>query len=273
LNILGTRMEASVLFPRTGVLQHKYSCSPCSSIADDQKTKALFNKRTTVGCSDSSTCGSVAKPLWHLVCQVGWLGVSLEAVLLLLHIVVPMITLWPHSLRLKVAVVQQQLHLLCAPMWVHSHSWVRAPAAAQPWRNEQALPVERLCKFYRLDDMSESVPIYITQGFYTVNQTCLPCSLFSLVSRNRSGTAKPRWVLNGLRFSAAISARRWWVIVSIYVLSSPMWCHIFGFGYLILYLRLFKAPLFFHLRVFASLLSGFLLFFMPERIGLRQVVR
>jgi hypothetical protein len=43
-------------------------------------------------------------------------------VLLLLHIVVPMMMLWPHSLRLKVAVVQQQLHLLCAPMWVHSHS-------------------------------------------------------------------------------------------------------------------------------------------------------
>jgi hypothetical protein len=39
----------------------------------------------------------------------------------------------------------------------------------------------------------------------------------------------------------------------------------FGFGYLVLYLRLFKAPLFFflfHLRVYASLLSGFLVPFL-----------
>jgi hypothetical protein len=37
-----------------------------------------------------------------------------------------------------------------------------------------------------------------------------------------------------------------------------------GFGYLVLYLRLFKAHLFsflIHLRVFASLLSGVLLLF------------
>jgi hypothetical protein len=56
-----------------------------------------------------------------------------------------------------------------------------------------------------------------------------------------------------------------------------MWRHILGFDYLVLYLRLFKAPLIlflFYLRVFASLLSEFLLsFFMSERIGLRQYVR
>jgi hypothetical protein len=68
-----------------------------------------------------------------------------------------------------VAAVQQQLHLLRAPMQVHSHRRVRAPATAQPQRNEQALSVERLCKFYPSGDMSGSVPVYVTQGFHTVN--------------------------------------------------------------------------------------------------------
>jgi hypothetical protein len=68
-----------------------------------------------------------------------------------------------------VAAVQQQLHLLRAPMRVHSHRRVRAPAAAQPQRNEQALSAERLCKFYPSGDMSGSVPVYVTQGFHTVN--------------------------------------------------------------------------------------------------------
>jgi hypothetical protein len=33
--------------------------------------------------------------------------------LLLLQVIVPAMTLWLHNLRLEVAVVQQQLHLLC----------------------------------------------------------------------------------------------------------------------------------------------------------------
>jgi hypothetical protein len=74
-----------------------------------------------------------------------------------------------HSLRLEVAAVQHKLHLLRAPMRVHSHRRVRAPAATQPRRNEQALPVERLCKFYPSGDMSGSIPVYVTQGFHTVN--------------------------------------------------------------------------------------------------------
>jgi hypothetical protein len=151
----------------------------------------------------------------------------------------------PHSLRLKVDAVQQQLHLLRTPMRVHSHMWVRAPTVAQPRRNEQALPVERLRKFYPSGDMSGSIPVYITRGFHRVNRACLPCSPVSIVSRNRSGWAKPRWGLNELRFSAAISARWRWVVVYIYGLSSPMWRHVLGFGYLVLYLRLFKAPLLF----------------------------
>jgi hypothetical protein len=50
----------------------------------------------------------------------GGLGVSLEAGLLLLQVIIPAMTLWLHSLRLEVATVQQQLHLLRAPMRVHS---------------------------------------------------------------------------------------------------------------------------------------------------------
>jgi hypothetical protein len=76
-----------------------------SSIANDQETKALLNKRTTADCSYSGTGGSVIKPLRHLVRQEGGLGVSLEAMLLLLYVVVPARTLQLHSLRLKVAAI------------------------------------------------------------------------------------------------------------------------------------------------------------------------
>jgi hypothetical protein len=63
----------------------------------------------------------------------------------------------------------------------------------------------------------------------------------------------------------AISAHQRWVIVFIYDLSFPMWRHVLGFGYLILYLRLFKTLMFyflFHLWVFVSLFSGLLLPFL-----------
>jgi hypothetical protein len=97
-----------------------------------------------------------------------------------------------HSLRLEVAAVQLELHLLRATMRVHSHRRVHAPVAAQPRQNEQALPVERLCKFYPSGDMSGSVLIYVAQGFHTFNQAFLPCSPVSIVSRNRPGAAKSR---------------------------------------------------------------------------------
>jgi hypothetical protein len=70
-----------------------------------------------------------------------------------------------HSLRLEVAVVRQQLQLLRTPMRVHSHRRVRAPAAAQLRRNEQALSVQRLCKFYPLGNMSRSVPYMLSKVF------------------------------------------------------------------------------------------------------------
>jgi hypothetical protein len=112
----------------------------------------------------------------------GGLGVSLEVVLLLLYVVISVMMLRPHSLRLEVTAVQQQFHLLRALMRVHFHRRVRAPVAAQPRQNKQALPVERLCKFYPSGDMSGSVPVYIIQGFHTVNRACLPCPPVSLVS-------------------------------------------------------------------------------------------
>jgi hypothetical protein len=223
----------------------KSLCPPCSSIASNQDTKAPSNKRTTAGSSRSSSDGSVIKPLRHLARQEGAARCCSGSDASTTRSHVPMMMWWLHSLRLEVAAVQQQLHLLLTPKRVHSHRRVRAPTAAQPRRNEQALPVEHLGKVCPSGDMSRSVPIYVTQYFHTVNRACLPCSPVSIVSRNRSGAAKPPWGLNGLRSSAAISTRRPWVIVSIYGLSSPMCRHVLGLGYLVLYLRLFKAPLFF----------------------------
>jgi hypothetical protein len=61
--------------------------------------------------------------------------------------------------------------------------------------------------------------------------------------------------------------------LSVYDLSSPMCCHILGFGYPVLYLHLVKSSLFSHLQVLSCFLVSFLPFFMPEKIGLRQAVR
>jgi hypothetical protein len=59
-----------------------------------------------------------------------------------------------YSLRLKVATVQQQFHLLHTSL-LRAHSLKRlcAPACGQQRWNEQALPAEQLCKFYYLGDM------------------------------------------------------------------------------------------------------------------------
>jgi hypothetical protein len=45
--------------------------------------------------------------------QVGGLGVSRETMLLLLQVIAPVMTLRLHNLRLEVATILQQLHLLC----------------------------------------------------------------------------------------------------------------------------------------------------------------
>jgi hypothetical protein len=63
-------------------------------------------------------------------------------------------TLQPHSLRLEVAAVQQQFHLLRTfPLRVRSRRWLRALAHAQPRRNEQPLLAKNFCKFYPFGDM------------------------------------------------------------------------------------------------------------------------
>jgi hypothetical protein len=49
----------------------KFSCSLRSSIADDQETKTLSNKRSTGGCSCSNTVKNVVKSLRYLTRQVG----------------------------------------------------------------------------------------------------------------------------------------------------------------------------------------------------------
>jgi hypothetical protein len=77
-------------------------------------------------------------------------------------------------------------------MWVQSHMRVRAPAAAQSRWNIQALPVDRLYKFWSLGDMSVSGHVYVTQDFHTVNQSCLICSPVSIMIRNRFEVAKLR---------------------------------------------------------------------------------
>jgi hypothetical protein len=82
------------------------------------------------------------------------LYISLEAVFLLLQGVIPVMTLWPHSLRLEVTAVQQQFYLLRAsPLQVHSRSQLCAPTRAQPQWNKQAISAEHLYKFYLSGDM------------------------------------------------------------------------------------------------------------------------
>jgi hypothetical protein len=78
----------------------------------------------------------------------------MRAVLLLLQVIIPTMTLRPHILRLEVVVVQQRFHLLRAsPLRVHSCRQLCAPTHVQLRWNEQALSVEYLYKFYHSGDM------------------------------------------------------------------------------------------------------------------------
>jgi hypothetical protein len=73
------------------------------------------------GLLRNSAGGSVIKPLRLMAHQEGGHWFSLETVFLLLHVVIPVMMLRPHSLRLEVATVHQQFHLLRAPpLWIHS---------------------------------------------------------------------------------------------------------------------------------------------------------
>jgi hypothetical protein len=84
-------------------------------LEDESRLKA-FSTKNHSGLLLSGSGVSVAKPLQYLARKVGGLGVSLKAILLLLQVII-LVMMWQlHSLRLEVAVVQQQLHLLLAPM-------------------------------------------------------------------------------------------------------------------------------------------------------------
>jgi hypothetical protein len=98
-------------------------------------------------------------------------------------------TLQPHSLRLEVAAVQQQFHLLRAsPLWVCSDKRLRAPTRAQLQWNEQALLVEHLCKFYPSCDMF-GIHYCYTRLLYSQSGT--PPMFSDLVFKNWSREAKP----------------------------------------------------------------------------------
>jgi hypothetical protein len=166
----------------------KFLCPLHSSIASDQATKALSNKRTTANCSCSSTDGSVIKSLRYLARKEGGLDVSLKAMLLLLHVIVPTMALQPHSLRLEVAAVQQQLRLLC---------WFTPTGE---FMLQQLLNRDGM---YKLSQLSVSVcfalrvtclylfPYMLPKVFIqSIGHVSLVLQL--AVSRNRYGAAKPR---------------------------------------------------------------------------------
>jgi hypothetical protein len=130
-----------------------YYAPACSSIASDQETKALSNKRTTLGCSCSSTGGSVIKPLRHLARQIGGLGISLEAMLLLLKVIIPAMML--------------QFYLLCG--FTPTGDFVLRQLLNHDITNKLS-QLSVFVSFTLRVTCLGSVLIYVTQGFHTVNQ-------------------------------------------------------------------------------------------------------
>jgi hypothetical protein len=129
-----------------------------------------------------------------------------------------MMTLQLHSLMLEVAAVQQQLHLLCG---------FNPTSESVLW---QLLNRGGMNNLFQLSvSVSFTLRVICLHPFpYMLSKVSIQSIrhashvLRLAVSRNRSGAAKPRLGLNGLCFSAAVSAHLRWVIVSIYGLSSPM---------------------------------------------------
>jgi hypothetical protein len=125
-----------------------------------------------------------------------------------------------------------------------------------------------LCHVINCDEMNKLLQLsssvsFILRGdmFGIISRICYlgipysqsdasPIFRFSIVSRNRSRAAEPRWGMNRLLFTTAVSARRWWVVVSLYGISSPIWCRVLGISYSMMYLHLFKASLLFSLTSF-----------------------
>jgi hypothetical protein len=107
----------------------------------------------------------------------------------LLQVVIPAMTMQSHSLRLEVAAVQQQFHLRRAsPLRAYSRKRLRAPTCAQPRLNEQALTAEHL-PFERVWD---PFPYMLPKDFVQSIGRVSPVLRSSIVSRNKSGAAKPR---------------------------------------------------------------------------------
>jgi hypothetical protein len=102
-----------------------------------------------------------------------------------------MMTLQPHSLRLEVAVVQQQFNLFCASScgFTLASDFVLRHVVNRNGVNK----LSQLSIFISFTIQATClgfVLVYVTQGFCTVNQTCLSYSLVSIVSRNRYGATK-----------------------------------------------------------------------------------
>jgi hypothetical protein len=111
----------------------------------------------------------------------------------LLQVIIPVMTLRPHSLRLKVAIVQQEFHFLRAsPLWVHSRRRLHAPTHAQPRQNKQALQADHLYKCYPLGGMFGIHFCILPRASVQSIGLASHVSGLSKVSKNRSGAAKPR---------------------------------------------------------------------------------
>jgi hypothetical protein len=141
-----------------------------------------------VGCSCSSTGESVVKPLRHLTRQEGGVGVSLEVMLLLLQVVVPTMTLRLHSMRLEVAVVQQQVYLLCE--FTPTDEFVLQQLLNRDGMNKHSqlsVSVSFTLRGTCLDPFPYMLPKVFIQSIGHASHV-----LQLAVSRNRSGAAKPR---------------------------------------------------------------------------------
>jgi hypothetical protein len=128
--------------------------------------------------------GKCRKPLRHLTRQVGGLCVSLKAVFSLLQIAIPTMMLRPNSLRLEVAAVQQQFQLLTDDFVLRrvlNHDGINKLFQLSI---SVSFTIQTICLGH--------VPVYLAQGFCTVNRHVSHVLRSSIVYRNRSGAAKPR---------------------------------------------------------------------------------
>jgi hypothetical protein len=122
--------------------------------------------------------------------------------LLVLQVVILVMTLRLHSLMLEVAAVQQQLHLLCVfnPTG-ESVLWQLLNRGGMNNLSQLSVSVSFTLQVICLHPFPYMLPKVSIQLIGHASHV-----LQFAVSRNRSGAAKPRLGLNGLRFLAAVSA-------------------------------------------------------------------